>query len=349
MRNSLLIGAFALLSNVAFANADITVLHGIPGANGVDILANNSVVLPGVDYTQSATLNVPAGSYDLAVNAGSTTVVSLSGVQVENDKSYTVVAHLDANGQPKLSAFGDDISPVSKGEARLIVRHLAEAPAVDVVVRRWWSQTKLFENVSNGGEGVIDVAAKTYYVQLNATGSRRAAFGPVRVSLEPGVIYRVHAIGKLGEKNFQLAILPVKSGSTGKPLASSTDGTSCGGSISVSKAALDFDEKFDLKLSGAKADSAGLLHMGNSDKNLFFIRLPLSLDVLGAKGCSLYQNTQVIRPIRIDSNGDASFETMIPASAKRYFRGMHYQFSFIDQSANALGLVLTDYASVEMN
>jgi hypothetical protein len=62
MRNSLLIGAFALLSNVAFANADITVLHGIPGANGVDILANNSVVLPGVDYTQSATLNVPGAA-----------------------------------------------------------------------------------------------------------------------------------------------------------------------------------------------------------------------------------------------------------------------------------------------
>ena len=43
----------------------------------------------------------------------------------------TLAAHLDAQGDPTLTAFVNDTSEVPAGQARLTVRHVAAAPAVE--------------------------------------------------------------------------------------------------------------------------------------------------------------------------------------------------------------------------
>lgn len=338
---------FSLLATAPLAaQASITVLHGVPGLDDVDVYANQNKVLGPIDYTDHATLQVPAGKYDFEIRKGTQSLLELKGADLMDGKSYTAVAHLDATGKPKLSAFGDDISPLQRGDARLIVRHLAEAPAVDVVVRRFFFATKLFGDVSNGQEGVKDVNAGTYYVQLNPAGKRQAAFGPVRLSLEAGRIYRVHAIGKLGEKSFQLKVLPVDAPSQ-NGLTGLVRGKACGGSIGLSAKSIAFDEKFDVQLRGATANGVGLLHIGMSDSRLLFVRLPLSLDVLGLRGCSLYQSTEMIMPIRTDAQGAYDYGTKIPASMQKRFEELHFQYSFLAPAQAGTELKLTDYASVE--
>ena len=53
-------------------------------------------------------------------------------VKVPAGANITVVAHLDADGDPKLTPFVNDVSKIPAGDARLVVRHTAAAPAVDV-------------------------------------------------------------------------------------------------------------------------------------------------------------------------------------------------------------------------
>ena len=48
------------------------------------------------------------------------------------------IAHLDGDGAPTITAFENDLSELARGRARLTVRHLAAAPAVDVKLRKWF-------------------------------------------------------------------------------------------------------------------------------------------------------------------------------------------------------------------
>ena len=47
--------------------------------------------------------------------------------------NVTLVAHLSESGQPTITPFVNDVSSVPAGQARLVVRHTAAAPAVDVL------------------------------------------------------------------------------------------------------------------------------------------------------------------------------------------------------------------------
>ena len=47
--------------------------------------------------------------------------------------NVTLVAHLSESGQPTITPFVNDVSSVAAGQARLVVRHTAAAPAVDVL------------------------------------------------------------------------------------------------------------------------------------------------------------------------------------------------------------------------
>ncbi len=52
--------------------------------------------------------------------------------RLKADKNYTAVANLNANGDPNLKLFTNNVKAVAKGTSRLTVRHTAAAPAVNV-------------------------------------------------------------------------------------------------------------------------------------------------------------------------------------------------------------------------
>src|SRR5258708_3913724 len=53
-------------------------------------------------------------------------------VGVRANGRQSIVAHLDSAGNPTITAYLDDDSPVPAGDARAIIRHTAAAPPVDV-------------------------------------------------------------------------------------------------------------------------------------------------------------------------------------------------------------------------
>src|SRR4029453_2919748 len=121
----------------AASDATVSILHGVPDAT-VDVYVNGKALLknfkPG---TLTDPQMLPAGSYDLkVVKAGDgpdgDAIMSANNVKVPGGANVTVVAHLTESGKPTLTPYANDVSDLPAGKARVIVRHAAAAPEVDV-------------------------------------------------------------------------------------------------------------------------------------------------------------------------------------------------------------------------
>jgi uncharacterized protein DUF4397 len=187
--------------------ATVSVLHGVPGAT-VDVYANGKALLknfkPG---TLTDPQKLPAGSYDLKVTAagagaGGAAVTEANDVEVPAGANVTVVAHLGANGQPRLTPFVNDTSKVAAGKARLTVRHTAAAPAVDVRA----GGKPVFENLTNPKEASAVVAAGTVSADVVLAGTSTVAIGPADLNLKEGTSTIVYAWGSAADKNLKLAV-----------------------------------------------------------------------------------------------------------------------------------------------
>jgi hypothetical protein len=183
-------------------NSDLTVVHGIPGIP-VDVYVDGANTLPNfAPDTVTDPIPLAAGSYEIDIYAaGAGPAVAAEPIlsttlEMPPGGNVTAVAHLDADGMPKLSAFLNDTTSTLPGQARLVVRHLAEAPAVDIVAN---GALKVFENVTNPNEGQIDLAAGTYGVTINAAGTDNVAFDAGDLALPDGKSTIVYAVGTLGE------------------------------------------------------------------------------------------------------------------------------------------------------
>jgi len=167
------------------APATITIVHGIPAANGfpVDIYANGGKILSSIPFGWVVTFKVPAGTYDLAIRgagAAASSPAVLSGTVPFAAGTHTsVTANLTADGKPTINVFSDDLSPTAKGSGRVTVRHVAAAPAVDVVAN---NALRIVKGASNGQEAKLEVPAARYELKLTLPGQ------------DPGVYYTAYKV-----------------------------------------------------------------------------------------------------------------------------------------------------------
>jgi hypothetical protein len=182
----------------------VDVVHLVPleAAAVVDVYAEVGgefvEIVPDLEFEQNDAIDVPAGTYAIEVRADDSDTVLISGeATVAGDSS--VVAHLDEEGTPVLSAFADDLSPTGEGQARVTIRHTAAAPAVDIAV----NGTPTVDALVNGAEaGPLEVPAGTYDVEtsINETGDVVADLSAEGLELEAGVAYFVYAYSLPGEE-----------------------------------------------------------------------------------------------------------------------------------------------------
>lgn len=197
----------AAASASSSGDAQVSILHGVPEAT-VDVYANGDAVLEGFEPgTLTDPLTLPAGDYDLKVTeAGAgpdgTALIEANGVAVPGGANITVVAHLDADGNPALTPFVNDVSPTAAGEARLTVRHTAAAPAVDVRA----NGEVAFSELTNPNEASADLAAGTISADVVLAGTSDVAIGPADVELGEGTHTIVYAWGSAEDGNLDLAV-----------------------------------------------------------------------------------------------------------------------------------------------
>jgi hypothetical protein len=184
----------------------VTVIHGVPDL-AVDVYVNGEATL--TDFapeTVTDPLELPAGDYEIEIRAAGEPADSdpaISGsATLPAGANASIVAHLDADGAPTLSVFVNDTSATAAGEGRLVVRHTAAAPAVDVLA----GGSALFEGLSNPNEASADVPADTYSASVAAAGTTDPVIGPADVPVAEGQATIVYAIGSLDDDNLGVVV-----------------------------------------------------------------------------------------------------------------------------------------------
>ena len=203
-------GASAPAMAVEDGMSDLSVLHGIPDLT-VDVYVDGALTLD--DFAPgdlAGPLSLAPGDYSVAITAAdaaddSAPVLGPISITLEADMSYTAVAHLDASDAPMVSLFTNDISATASGEGRLTVRHVAGAPAVDILA----DGSAVFEGLENPDEVMADLPTGTYSAAVNLAGTDTTAIGPADVPVTEGVNTIVYAWGSAAGENLALAVQSV--------------------------------------------------------------------------------------------------------------------------------------------
>jgi hypothetical protein len=212
-------GAVAIAAALAFAgpaqaaegDAQLSVLHGVPGLT-VDVWVNGERTLD--DFTPgtlAGPLALPAGNYALAITAAdaadaTAAVIGPVDVTLAANGNYTAVANLDAAGKPTANLFTNDVSQIEPGKGKLTVRHTAAAPAVDVLA----AGSAVISNLANPKEQTLTLDPGTIPAAVAAAGTTQPVIGPADVTVAEGSHTIVYAWGSLTDQNLQLAVQTIE-------------------------------------------------------------------------------------------------------------------------------------------
>ncbi|WP_155370661.1 DUF4397 domain-containing protein [Catellatospora vulcania] len=193
-------GGLATAMPAHAATSKVSVVHGIP-ATPVDVYVNGKATLKNFKPGDVAgPLDLAEGSYDIDLTKPGEpidkAILSVDGAAVPGGANISLVAHLDEAGKPKITPFVNDVSKVGAGKARLIVRHTAAAPAVDVRA----GGTPVFKNLTNPNEAKADLAAGTVSADVVLAGTTTVAIPATDVDLKEGTATIVYATGSAQDK-----------------------------------------------------------------------------------------------------------------------------------------------------
>jgi len=203
-----LAAAFALSTSAgAIAQSDdtgtsITILHGIPGIT-VDLFVDDELVIAGFDAGDTQDLTPLAGqtlNNIEARQAGGTEVVigPIATFVVPEEGNASVVVHLDAEGSPTLTPFVNSTPPTEQGRGRLVVRHAAAAPPIEVNI----DDEEVLADIGNGQEGSLVLpAGEVSGAWITADGERIAQLPALRLEANTDLI--VYVGGSLEADDFE--------------------------------------------------------------------------------------------------------------------------------------------------
>ena len=193
---------------VAAEGAAVSVFHGIPDLT-VDVYVNGDLTLDNFKPGDLAgPLALPADTYSVEItdkNDKKTVLLGPADVTVAAGGNYTIVAYLDAKGSPAVKAFENDTSTVNPGEARVTVRHVAAAPAVDIEA----NGDVLVPNLKNGAEAVADVPTDSYDIAIVPAAGGKAVWSE-KVDLAEGVNTIAYAWGSLADGSFAVGVQTIE-------------------------------------------------------------------------------------------------------------------------------------------
>lgn len=205
----------------ASAASELYVVHGINGDDlglgqslPVDVSVNGGCLLSNVQFGDiEGPVPVDPGVYDvevrLSTGACDGPLAITRTIEVQFGESSSAVAHLTEQGTPTLTRFVNDLRPTSeRPKGRVVVRHAAVAPPVDVNVWRGNRAYRLTD-IRNGEQR----AAETWSGHVNVVVKpfETPKIGPVPVELEKRTTTVIYAVGSLDNGTFQplVQVLPL--------------------------------------------------------------------------------------------------------------------------------------------
>lgn len=204
--SGLVFGAIsAVAATPAFAaSSKVSVVHGIP-QQPVDVYVDGKKTISDFQPGKVAgPLDLPEGTYDLALTKPgepvANAILKADDARIPSGANVSIVAHLDASGQPKITPFANDVARTAAGKARLIVRHTAAAPAVDIRA----AGQPVFSDLTNPNEVKADLDAGTVSADVVLAGQGDPVLGPADLNLAEGTATIVYAIGSAEDDSLAL-------------------------------------------------------------------------------------------------------------------------------------------------
>ena len=193
-------------SSAATSSAEVSVVHGIPNTP-VDVYVDGHRVLHDFTFgTVAGPLSLRPGTHTVRIRpdgAPDTSKPILSTtVKLRAGEDATLAADLTASGSPTINAFVDPTSTVAAGRARVIVRHVAAAPGVDVYA----GSAKVITDLTNPHQARLVTSAGDVSVHVNVTGTATTVIGPATLDLKSGTTTIVYAIGSVAGKTLTVAV-----------------------------------------------------------------------------------------------------------------------------------------------
>jgi hypothetical protein len=179
----------------AQATGSVRVVHGLRGVVA-DVYLDGALVLETFEPERTTEpLSLPAGPHQVDVRlAGSApdSAPAVSGtLDVPAGGTVSAVVHLSGTSTPTMTVFTDEATPLAAGQTRVVVRHVAAAPAIDVRL----NQQVVASNLANTGQAATDVAAATYEVSVATAGTPETITPAQNVPLTEGTANTMYLIG----------------------------------------------------------------------------------------------------------------------------------------------------------
>jgi Domain of unknown function (DUF4397) len=223
-------GGVAASSSIGHAQPEETtghvrVVHGLRGLVA-DVYLDGTLVLPTFRPERATDpLPIPAGEHLVEIRqagaAATDKPLLAQNVTVPAGFSGSLVAHLDAAGEPTLTAFADDLSAVPAGQARVVVRHAAAAKPVNVLLNDQATYHGLAPDAEAGGL----VAAGGYEVAVTPARGGQPLAAPQRVEFADGTATFLYLIGSQADGTLGWAAVQVKNLQTAPARIQTGDGS----------------------------------------------------------------------------------------------------------------------------
>jgi hypothetical protein len=161
-----------------------------------DVYVDGALALPAFEPERvTDPIAVAAGPHRVEIRlagAAATDPPAVTGdVDVTANARQSIVAHLDSAGNPTITAYLDDESPVPAGDARAIIRNTAAAPPVDV----GFDDSVVAPALTEPDSATADVPAASYQVSVWSPGTRNAVVAPQTANLTEGAATVMYLIG----------------------------------------------------------------------------------------------------------------------------------------------------------
>jgi hypothetical protein len=194
--------------------AEVSVLHAVPNTP-VDVYLDHHRVLR---HFQPGSLvgpfQVPAGHYTVDLTAANSRndrspVIGPVVLSVAGSVNYTLAAHLTTTGAPTATLYTNNTSRTPRGDGRLIVRHDAAAPAVDILA----GGAPVVKGLTNPHQAALVLPVGTVSAAVALAGSTVPVIGPANVTIASQKDTIVYAWGSAAAGNLALAVQTVNQGS----------------------------------------------------------------------------------------------------------------------------------------
>lgn len=187
---------------------DLMLVHALKDVTA-SVAVDGTVIVPAFREGSSANISSFAGqtlsNVTITDDASGDTLLGPVALEIPANGSHSIVAHRTESGDVTLTTFENDVSAPSAGNARLTVRHTAEAGAIDLQI----GSDAPISGLTNPNEQNIELPVGELSDAMLAPAGGDAIAGISTLTLAADEVTVVYVIGSTSDDSIDFVVLAV--------------------------------------------------------------------------------------------------------------------------------------------